>query len=273
MSAYLSTSAAASTYQTQSGMSAYLSTASASANFIGTSAYATTAQAQAGTSTTTVVSPSTLLDAKYFCGNKVEKAWSTATSGTGSVSTNYGTSRQTTAPSTGAGYAIASTPIIQNKRGTIFNAGIDWSRRVTLGARLCCTNTTTPDANSVFRLTLGKSVASLSAGDIAIRGICAKVTGTGPMQMLVHNGTGATTVNSSFTPTNNQVFDLQMISDGAGNVTLYINDSSVATTTAGPTSISGTDLCGFQVECQNSATISNNPYKYTTSESYVQVNL
>ena len=65
------------------------------------------------------------------------------------------------------------------------------------------------------------------------------------LELQVANGTTVTNVSSSFTPTVQQVFDWEIYSDGAGNVTLYVNDSQVATTTAGPT---GTATSGLYME-------------------------
>jgi hypothetical protein len=96
------------------------------------------------------------------------------------------------------------------------------------------------DANAFFRIGLGGKNA-LSAGDIgaAVRGIGFKLPGGGASAMIlqVSNGTTVTSVTSSFTPTLRQVYDWKIYSDGTGNVTLYINDSQVATTSAGPTGL------------------------------------
>ena len=48
-------------------------------------------------------------------------------------------------------------------------------------------------------------------------------------------GTTLTDVTSTFTPSLGSNFDILIDSDGSGNVTLYVNGSSVATTSAGPT--------------------------------------
>jgi hypothetical protein len=63
--------------------------------------------------------------------------------------------------------------------------------------------------------------------------------------LQVSNGSTTTSVTSSFTPTLRQAFDWTLYSDGSGNVTLYVNDSQVATTTAGPT---GTQTYGLYME-------------------------
>jgi hypothetical protein len=61
-------------------------------------------------------------------------------------------------------------------------------------------------------------------------------TGSRFVNLVVHNGTTLTTVASSFAVTQEIAFDWDLYSDGAGNVTLYINGSQVATSSAGPTS-------------------------------------
>jgi len=273
MSAYLSTSAAASTYQTQSGMSAYLSTASASANFIGTSAYATTAQAQAGTSTTTVVSPATFLDGKFFAGGKYANtfAWTAATSGTGGGAFVQGANaRYSNAPTSATGYGINSASIVNNVRGGAYTAGIDFSKRVTFGGRFS-RNVTTPDANSVFRYSLGKT-SSTDASDLSIRGLMIKVAGTSAMQFLCHNGTGLDTKTSTFTPVNSQAYDVVVTSDGSGNATLYVNGSSVATSSSAPTTSQGANYYNLTFETQNTSTISGSAMAVCGSDFFVQVN-
>ena len=277
MSAYLSTSAAASTYQTQSGMSAYLSTASASANFIGTSAYATTAQAQAGTSTTTVVSPATLLDAKFFAGGKFLTTGITyvvATSGTGASSGGNGlNARVATAPTSATGYAQSHGAILNNVRGGAYNAAIDWSKRVVFGGRFT-RNTITPDTNSVFRYTLGRVVAQTPSDILNTdKQVGIKVSGGGVIQLMCANGTTLSTVNSSFTPTNNSAYDVVITSDGAGNVVLYVNGSSVATSTGGPTSAQSGVYDTISFEVQNTSTLSNGAMVMFMTDTFAQINI
>jgi hypothetical protein len=292
MSAYLSTSAAASTYQTQSGMSAYLSTASAvanyqsisgmsaylstasaSANFIGTSAYATTAQAQAGTSTTTVINPSTLLDAKFFAGGKsiVQITWATAVSGVGaSAFAQSANARISIAPTTLTGYAINSATIANNSRGGLYNSGFDFSKRVQFGLRVA-RNVASPDTASVWRYSIGKSSLT-DASDLSARGLMIKVSGGGALQLLVHNGTTLTTTTSSYTPANGVNYDVSVVSDGSGNATLYVNGSSVATSTGAPTTAGATNAYVLMFEVQNTSAITNSPQNICISDYYVQVN-
>lgn len=75
-------------------------------------------------------------------------------------------------------------------------------------------------------------------GDLTRRGFGWRWTGGAGsrfVNLVVHNGTTQTTVASSFAVTQEVAFDWDLYSDGAGNVTLYINGSQVATSSAGPT--------------------------------------
>jgi hypothetical protein len=92
-------------------------------------------------------------------------------------------------------------------------------------------------ADSVVRVSVGGKVAG-GSGDISVNdpgfGWYFVPGSAMVLQVSIGNGSALTNVTSSFTPVARQVFDWKLYSDGAGNVTLYINDSEVATTTAGP---------------------------------------
>jgi hypothetical protein len=243
---------------------------------VSTDAYATTAQAQAGTSTTTVISPSTLLDAKYFQGGKFFTGitWSTATSGTGaSAGTNGINARVATAPTTATGYAQNHGAVINNTRGGSYNAGIDWSKRVAFGGRIS-RNVVTPDSNSILRLSLGRFSAQVPSDIVASdKQIGIKIAGSGAIQLLVANGSTLTTTTSSYTPSNSSAYDVLIVSDNAGGVTLYVNGSSVATSTGGPTSSQGTNYATMSFEVQNSSTLTNGNMVAFISDAFAQVNL
>lgn len=115
----------------------------------------------------------------------------------------------------------------------------DWSKKIWLTGR-CQIGTWNSggngDVNGVARIGLGGR-NGFGSGDFAVHGIGWKVAGggTSALVLTVHNGSTLTNVTSSFTPTLRQAFDWKLYSDGAGNVTLYVNDSQVATTSSGPT--------------------------------------
>jgi hypothetical protein len=114
-----------------------------------------------------------------------------------------------------------------------WNKGIWASGRGVVGGN---NNTFNGDANCTVRVSVGgKSSAGSGAISASEPGFGWLIPGMGnAMQLQVSTGSAVTTVTSSFTPVARQVFDWKMFSDGTGNVTLWINDNVVATTTAGP---------------------------------------
>ena len=179
-------------------------------------------------------------------------------------------SRYVNAPTSATGYGIASAILANISRGSIFNSGFDFSKRIIFGGRFA-RNVVTPDTNSVFRYSIGKS-SSTDASDLSARGLMVKVAGSGAMQLLVHNGTTLTTTTSSFTPSNGQAYDVVVVSDGSGNATLYVNGSSVATSTGAPTSAGATNAGQLTFETQNTSTLANSAMSVCGSDFFVQVN-
>jgi hypothetical protein len=127
----------------------------------------------------------------------------------------------------------------------------NWSKKIWLSGRCLIGNWNSGgngDANSIARINLGGKNA-FGGGNLnsSFRGIGWNVAGGGSavINLQVSDASTVTTVASSFTPTLRQAFDWTLYSDGSGNVTLYINDSQVATTSAGPT---GTQNFGLYIE-------------------------
>jgi hypothetical protein len=128
----------------------------------------------------------------------------------------------------------------------------NWSKKIWMSGRCMIghfsLSTYNGSANSFARVSLGGYTA-IGAGDMnsIIRGIGWRLQGGGSsaLELQVCNGTTVTNVTSSFTPVLKECFDWEIYSDGAGNVTLFVNDSQVATTTAGPT---GTQSSGLYME-------------------------
>ncbi len=110
----------------------------------------------------------------------------------------------------------------------------------------------TGNANTCIYVTLG-GYSSNTTGDMTQKGIGIKrVGGTGSaIQLIVHNGTSQTAVSTSSTPATAESVNWTIYSDGTGNVTLYINGSQAATTSAGPTgtNTAGNSVYREQVEC------------------------
>ena len=215
-------------------------------------AFAATADINSPSSTTVVMSPKNVVDlilnANYqmlYYGAGVSGSsgsgagfgnnggrWHDLASPSAAISGYGAWSFDTNANSVGlAGTQRGANPISKN-----------WSKKIWMAGRCSVGNYPNSaldgDTNTFFRIGLGGKT-SFASGDMSAAqcGIGFKLPGGGASAMIlqVSNGTTLTSVTSSFTPAARQVFDWKIYSDGAGNVTLYINDSSVATTTAGPT--------------------------------------
>jgi hypothetical protein len=240
---------------------------------VATDSYATTAQAQAGTSTTTVINPSTLLDARYLAGARFAgyTTWTASTSGTG-ASAGTAFTKSVTAPTSATGFGQSYTALQNGQRGQIFNTGIDFSKNIVFGGRFCRLTSGTVDSNSIFRCNLGRSVPITTAGDLSSRGVGIRIVGnTGVVELQVHNGTTLYNVASSFTPVYNQAFDVVIISNGSGTATLYINGTSVATSSNAPTTLLSANFSVYLVECQNTATLSNSAMSMNCSDQFLHI--
>jgi hypothetical protein len=64
---------------------------------------------------------------------------------------------------------------------------------------------------------------------------------------------------------------MRIISDGTGNVTLYIDGSQVATTSAGPTSSTVSGGNGIAFEAQNTGTVSGTKAQIQVSNFQVTI--
>ena len=240
---------------------------------VSTDAYATTAQAQAGTSTTTVINPSTLLEAKYFQGFKYMcmPTWTSVTSGAGA----FGVLAQSNlknlgAPTSTTGHAYGYVLNNMVSRGVVSNVGADFTKRTIIGGRFC-KNVSSTDSNTVFRFIFGKYIPTSYVGDLTARGVGFRQIANGALELQVHNGTGLYNVTSSFTPTVSQAFDVVIIAE-SGTATLYVNGSSVATSANAPTTTLASNYGTFQVECQNLATITGTASSYACSDFFIQTN-
>jgi hypothetical protein len=163
-----------------------------------------------------------------------------ATSGTGAAATLGWTNTSYQLPNTGVAtghsyartFGISQIDQLTNLWGDDANVYLNFAKRIWISGRSLINLPS--QANWLCRVSFGKVEAD-GVGDLNRRGLGWKYTcGTSQViQLMVHNGTTLTTVNSSFTPTTS-AFSWDIVSEGNGNVTLYINGSSVATTSSGP---------------------------------------
>ena len=106
----------------------------------------------------------------------------------------------------------------------------------------------------------GKAEAD-GVGQLIRRGYGWRCTGGAGSRFLtleVHDGTTLTSVTSTYA-VSTVAFDWDLISDGAGTVTLYVNGTQVATTTGGPTGLVNVTPAVWQEEVATSAA-SASPY-------------
>jgi hypothetical protein len=212
---------------------------------------ATDAEAIAGSSATLAVTPSGLDLNRMHPSYKVAYTgglFTQVVSGTGAT-TVQGDAIALAAGANASSYAIrrlgGSTAVFSRAR----NAGIvNFDNEVELA--FTCVLSANFASDQTARLTFGK-LASDNNGDLTRRGFGIRVTGTNAVELQVHNGTNLANVTSSFSYTAGQTFDVRIVSN-AGNVTLYINDSSVATSSAGPTGNNAASTHNnLQVEVEN----------------------
>ena len=182
------------------------------------------------------------------------------TSGAGASSAVSAGGYAVAAPTTAIGHGVGSFAFPAAQRGVNRGNGPwNWSKAFTATFRYS-RNSTASDSNSISRVIFGKAAAS--PGDPAINSVGIRMTASNAMQLIVHNGTTLTavTTNSSIAPTVPITIDIKITSDGAGNVSLFVNDILEATTTAGPTGTSGTSGASlFVSEAENTAIITGSP--------------
>lgn len=290
----LTSATAASTYQTQAGMSSYAtlssptfsgtpslptgttavtqsagdnSTKLATTAFVSAAvpAFATNAQIVTGTSTTTTLAPG---NAGFFLANPKLRSLAainnTAISGSGVVTANSGYTfireAYLTALSVGRasyGIGIAGTAGFGGSTSNLNQ--INFSNKVWMSGYTNTGSSGTPsylgDSNTIVRVTLG-GYSTATTGDMTQKGIgWKKVGGVSSFIVLtVHNGTTLTDVTTSTAVADGAAVNWQIYSDGSGNVTLYINGSQAATTSAGPTGLTTSLYSAYREQVEATAT-------------------
>jgi hypothetical protein len=233
---------------------------------------ATTDEALRPSSSTLGMTPDTTREMLMYPGYiQMFGAGNYATSGAGATNFVNGSSRWTAQRSPNASvagyamyifdYSFTGIGMAAMTRG-VSSIGRKWnnkiwaSGRTVLGQWAETTSGLNGDANCTARVMVGgRSSAGTGGMQAADPGIGWRVAGGGSVAlvMTVSNGSSVTETTSSFTPTLGQVFDWKMYSDGTGNVTLWVNDSQVATSTGGP-STSTTENFNFYCQvCEQTA--------------------
>ena len=151
--------------------------------------------------------------------------------------------------------------------------GINFSKPTWCSGR-AYPNSTITDPNVTAGWYFGKA-ENTGAGNLNRRGFGWEVIGdatTRYLTLAVHDGTTLTKVTSSYVVTSGTIFDWDVISDGAGNVTLYVDGASVATTALGPTgdvNYSGTRPAFWQEELRTTAATSSFSFAFGRGRIYM----
>jgi hypothetical protein len=246
--------AAASTNSTQIATTAFVQqeVPAASTTVAGKVELATDAEAEDGTSTTLAITPATLKTVRLqpTLYNNLN-TWTAATSGTTNTQTDWGQRIATgTTSGNNGSYRSGSNAIYPTSRGQ--SPGVlNFSVPTAIGGLF---NNNLRQANVTWRFTIGKNNTD-GVGDLTRKGYGIRAVDNGALVLQVHNGTTLTSVTSSFTLTANSAFDVLITNDGAGNVTLFVNGSSVATSSDGPTGTSATTDDFLQLEARADATL------------------
>jgi len=224
-------------------------------------AIATAAQAITGTSATVALSPSTL-GAHLTRGftQRFDFITTTSTSGSGQVTTAFGGWREiyvTSSASAGrASFSLGSVGSLGCLSGYSDESKIDYSKKIWVAGRASINFSATyvGDANTSVSCAIG-GFNTNTTGNMNVAGIgWRKAGGSGAfVTLMVHNGTTFTTVATTKTVATLEVFDWLIYSDGTGNVTLYINGVSSATTSAGPTGLGGANQNVYREQCEKTA--------------------
>lgn len=204
---------------------------------LGGAAAATNAQTIVGTSTTLAVSPMELFRqwAHVALSIPSNSHYTSSNSGTGSAVYIKYQARQVIGPNAStAGNAIATRT---NNNTHIWDVApgmrpgyMKCSRTVSFFG---ITHFAQASASGIIVRTIFGN-GGTSVGDPTVRSLGWRRTGTGALELIVHNGTTLTAVTSSFTPVTDEAFSWQVTNDGSGNCALYVNGASVATSSAGP---------------------------------------
>jgi hypothetical protein len=227
---------------------------------------ATVAESHASTSTSLVPTPFGIQFAvAQGMSQRMDFLSSTAVSGSGTITYQVAFREMYTSATLSAGRAAFFLGGQSGTTYTVFASNahelkLDFSKKIWMAGRLSTSTNSTyaGDANCMALVTLG-GYTGFATGNMSSLGIGLRKAGgtSSVIQLIVHNGTTFTSVNTTKTLAIREQTDYMIYSDGAGNVSLYIEGALAASTSAGPTGITA-DFGGIyreQVEQTASATV------------------
>lgn len=210
-------------------------------------AFATKIQSEDGVSASLVMSPASVLDeianaytvdlsTSNFSGTG-QNLWQTAFAGI--MQFNVGA-----AGGPGGFYAWHGpglSPTLPKWNGAAGNFNgryINWQRRQRIRLRVGMVSNASVTTNAVFRFLLGKTgTGTASIGPLNQRGIGVEVRAGGALWLIAHNGTARTETNANTSIFPGAVYEIVVVSDGAGNATMTVDGTLVASNSGAPATI------------------------------------
>lgn len=212
--------------------------------------FATTAQAQAGTSTTTVINPATLREMLMTSNvTKLNNVGLTGfTTGTGGTNDNPVDFIKLTCPNSAANVVVGKSRSIYVQKASSQSANMSFANGVALQFRLSTVSTTGTDPNSTGVIAIGEGSITTAVLP-SVRSIGVQLNFGSNIKILAHDGTTLTTFTTSTSVASLYInaCDFLLTNDYAtGTVTLYLNGTSIGSTTGGVT----THASGFNARNQ-----------------------
>jgi hypothetical protein len=177
--------------------------------------------------------------------------WATTFTGSGGINQYESTFRISTGTTTG------SSALARGNAGSLFlisangatSSTIDWNQRLRCRFDFGFTQN---DANTVLRFQVGETYSKTTVTDLDKKGMGIKIINNS-LYALTHDGTTLTTSAPLATPGASTKNQIVMDSDGAGNVTFYLNGAVLAVQTGGPTTSGAANDTAVNFSSQNGA--------------------
>lgn len=175
--------------------------------------------------------------------------WTTAVSGSGSVSFSSVRILNLQTGASASGTALARTPARNGWHQGQVNQAINFSKRIELNMMVSVIAT----ANATARIYLGGAgtVAALGSKSFGVLFTNNNVYG------IAHDGGSAVESTLSYAMTGTNSHRIRIISYGNGTVEWRINGTALGSVTVGPTGSGGAGFDGIQVDVQNGTAASN----------------
>jgi hypothetical protein len=241
-------------------------------------AFATDAQAIAGSSTTTIIHP-----ADYRVAGLSTNIWHPTVSALSSGVAGTGANANSTVTAMGsdlvspsaltAGYASRGFNL--NYPSNSGTTSYNFSTPSGHAMRFYAASFASTVAGVKVRAVFGRPNPVLAIpSPLAVRGYGWEWDwATRTLNIIAHNGTTLTTTAVTWNPANFRTYEMTATSDGAGTISLYVDGVLLGTSSGGPTGLVNTVTpIWWQAEIQNEATAASqmtirfqNPKVYTTN--------